>query len=84
MDASGFFSLGTLLIIVGVIVVILAVILSSTSRGNGEKAKVKSAGVVMIGPIPIIFGTDKKSATTVIALALALMIILIVYYLLVR
>ncbi|MCW4023822.1 MAG: DUF131 domain-containing protein [Candidatus Bathyarchaeota archaeon] len=84
MDTSAFFSLGTLLIIVGVIVVILAVILSSTSRGDREKAKVKGAGVVMIGPIPIIFGTDKKSATTVVALALALTIILIVYYLLVR
>jgi uncharacterized membrane protein len=41
----------------------------------------------MIGPIPIIFGTDKKSVKTVIALALALsiiMLIIIVIYWLMR
>jgi uncharacterized protein (TIGR00304 family) len=84
MDTSVFFALGTALIIVGIVAVILAIIFSSSRSGEGEKTKVKSAGVVMIGPIPIIFGTDKKSATTVIALAIALMIIWVVYYLLVR
>jgi uncharacterized membrane protein len=36
----------------------------------------------MIGPIPIIFGTDKKSVKTVLALALALVIAVIVAMLL--
>jgi uncharacterized protein (TIGR00304 family) len=76
------FALGALLIVVGVLVVVLAFILSS--RGNHDKAQVKGAGVVLIGPIPIIFGTDKKSAATVVALAITLMVIVIVYYLLVR
>jgi uncharacterized protein (TIGR00304 family) len=46
-------------------------------RGVG-KGKVKGAGVIMIGPIPIIFGTDKKSVKSVLALSLALTIALIV------
>jgi uncharacterized protein (TIGR00304 family) len=82
VDASGFFAVGTLLIIAGIIVVVLAIIL--LSMGKHGKGKVKGAGVVMIGPIPIIFGTDKKSVMIVVGLAIALMIILIVYYLLAR
>jgi uncharacterized protein (TIGR00304 family) len=46
-------------------------------RGVG-KGKVKGAGVIMIGPVPIIFGTDKKSVKSVLALSLALTIALIV------
>ena len=53
-----------------------------------KKPRVKGAGVIMIGPIPIIFGTDKKSVKMVLALALALTIALIitiiVYYWLLR
>lgn len=44
----------------------------------------QGAGVIMIGPVPIIFGTDKKSVKTVLALALALtivmLIIMLMYY----
>ena len=56
--------------------------------GGAKKGKVRGAGVIMIGPIPIIFGTDKKSVKTVLALALALtivvLIITVVYYWLLR
>ena len=46
--------------------------------GGTEKGKVKAAGVVMIGPIPIIFGTDKQSIKSVLTLALALTIALVI------
>ena len=82
MDASLLYSLGIILIAVGIIIVILAVLLSI---GKAENVKVKGAGVIMIGPIPIIFGSDKKSVKTVLALALALTIAFIVlYYFLLR
>ena len=85
MDPSVFFALGAALIIVGVIVIVAAIIAAST-RG-AAKGKVKAAGVIMIGPIPIVFGTDKKSVKAVLALALALVIaaviaMLIFYWLL--
>jgi uncharacterized protein (TIGR00304 family) len=64
----------------------LAIILAS--RGRAKKNKIHSAGVIMIGPIPIIFGTDKKSAKVVLVLALGLtlvvLIIIVVYYWLLR
>jgi uncharacterized protein (TIGR00304 family) len=82
MDVTFLYTLAFVLIVVGIIVIILAVLLSS---GKAENAKVRGAGVIMIGPIPIIFGSDKKSIKTVIALALALTIALIIlYYFLLR
>ncbi len=78
MDVTGLYALATVLIVAGIIVIILAIFLSA---GKKENAKVKGAGVIMIGPIPIIFGTDKQSIKTVIALALALTIALIILYL---
>jgi uncharacterized protein (TIGR00304 family) len=64
------------LIIVGVVVIVAAIILASMS--SAKKGKVQGAGVIMIGPIPIIFGTDKKSVKTVLALALALTIVVLI------
>jgi uncharacterized protein (TIGR00304 family) len=76
VDLAVFYAFGTALVAVGIIIIVTAVILSST-RSAG-KGKVKAAGVIMIGPIPIIFGTDKKSVKSVLALALALTITVVV------
>jgi uncharacterized protein (TIGR00304 family) len=81
---------GIALIFVGILIIIIAIILLGTrSTAKGEnKSKVSAGGVVMIGPIPIIFGTDKKALKTVVWLAFALTILLIiamiVYYLILR
>lgn len=90
MDQQILYAFGTALIIVGIILVIASVTLISIRKARNEKTKTetKAAGIIMIGPIPIIFGTDKKSVKTVIVLALALTIVLIiamiVYYFLLR
>jgi uncharacterized protein (TIGR00304 family) len=76
-DVSLLYLFGVILIVIGMFIVILAVLRSS---GGPEKSKMKSAGVIMIGPIPIIFGSDKKSVKIVLALALALTVLLIVLY----
>jgi uncharacterized protein (TIGR00304 family) len=76
VDLAVFYAVGATLIAVGIITVVLAIIIAST-RGTG-KGKVKAAGVIMIGPVPIIFGTDKKSVKAVLALALALTIAVII------
>ena len=86
MDLTVFYAIGIALVVVGVIVIVAAIILASI--GGAKKGKVHGAGVIMIGPIPIIFGTDKKSVKIVLALALALtivvLIITVVYYWLLR
>ena len=78
-----FYTLGIALFVAGIVVIITAIIIASSD--NSKKGKVKGAGVILIGPIPIIFGTDKNSVKTVVALALALtvimLIILVIYWL---
>ena len=44
-------------------------------RNEKAGSKVKGGGVILIGPIPIIFGTDRRSAGTVIILAIILMLL---------
>jgi len=80
MDYAFLIPLALAFIIIGVVMVVLVLLFSS---GRSGEADVKGAGVIMIGPIPIIFGSDKKSVKTIILLALALTIVLIVWYYLV-
>lgn len=87
MDAETLYGLGITLIFAGILVVLTAIILLFISSVKG-KGKVTGGGAIIIGPIPIIFGTDKKSIKTVlllsITLTILLMIILVASYLLFR
>jgi len=75
-EAGVLYIMGIVLILVGIPIIVLAVIvLSMRSAG---KSKIRGGGAVIIGPIPIIFGTDKKSLKTIISLSLALTILLII------
>jgi uncharacterized protein (TIGR00304 family) len=76
VDSAVLYSLGFLLILTGIIVIVVAIILASKS--SAKKGRVRGAGIIMIGPIPIIFGTDKKSVKTVLTIALALTIIALI------
>ncbi len=76
MESAIFYVIGIAIVIVGVIVIVTAIILSSL--GSSKKSKVRGAGVIMIGPIPIIFGTDKKSVKSVLALTLSLTIVVLI------
>jgi uncharacterized protein (TIGR00304 family) len=86
MDLSLLFTIGIILVVIGIIVIVVAIIFSLI--GGTKKGKIQGAGVIIIGPIPIIFGTDKKSIKSILALTLALMIviliILVIYYWLLR
>jgi len=79
LDIAALDTIGIVLVVVGIIAIVAAIILASAS--GTKKGKVRGAGVVMIGPIPIIFGTDKKSVKEAIVLALALMIVVLIIYL---
>lgn len=75
-DLGILYSVGVALILVGVFIIVLAVLLLSVRSAN--KAKVKAGGAVIIGPIPIIFGTDKKALKTVALISLTITILLLV------
>jgi uncharacterized protein (TIGR00304 family) len=76
VDLAVFYGFGIALVVVGIIIIVAAIIVAS--MGGAKKSKLHGAGVIMIGPIPIIFGTDKKSVKAVLALALALIIVVLI------
>jgi len=77
MDAETFYGLGIVLIFAGILVILVATVLLFLSSIK-EEGKVKGGGAIIIGPFPIIFGTDKESVKTVLLLSLALTILLII------
>ena len=74
LDTNILYSLGIIMILVGIIIVVVAfalLFLSSVKSG-----KIRGGGAVIIGPFPIVFGTDKDSVKAVLWLSIALTIIL--------
>jgi len=76
MAAAEIISLvGITLIFIGVLIVILAFLLGSIR--SGRKVKARGGGAVIIGPIPIVFGTDKKMVKTMLVLAIVLTVLVL-------
>ncbi|MDW7731186.1 MAG: TIGR00304 family protein [Methanolobus sp.] len=76
-------SAGLLLIALGFLLVMFGSIGSmfGNSGGNEDsKTEVKGGGIIMIGPIPIIFGSDNKSAQTLVILAIVLMVLYFIVF----
>lgn len=68
-------AIGLALVFIGLGILLIAVVGSS----SGD-AGVKGGGVLMIGPIPVIFGSDAKWATVAIVLAIVLIGLSVVIY----
>lgn len=77
MDAGTFYGLGIVLIFAGMLVILVAILLLFITSIKG-KEKARGGGAIIIGPFPIIFGTDKESIKTVLLLSITLTILLIV------
>jgi uncharacterized protein (TIGR00304 family) len=77
MDAGILYSWGMILVFVGIIIVIVAAILILLANTKG-RGKVRGGGIIIIGLVPIVFGTDKESLNKVLLLSIALTIILVV------
>ena len=75
-------TLGVIVILIGFVIIFMTTLLSARSRsreGEGGHTEVKGGGVVMIGPIPIIFGTDAKWTTIAIILAIILVVVSFIF-----
>ena len=68
-------TLGILFVFAGLAIIFVAMLLSS-KLSTGER--VRGGGVVMIGPIPLVFGSDMKWASVAIVLALVLILVTLV------
>lgn len=62
---------GILIIFIGFIIVFAGTALQASSKPSD----VKTGGVILIGPIPIIFGSDKGTIITAVILAIILMVV---------
>lgn len=64
-------TLGLLLILLGFALAFIAALLLmySAVKGRGE---VRGGGVLLVGPFPIVFGTDKESVKVVLILTILL------------
>lgn len=77
MGAETFYGLGIALIFAGMLIVLIAIVLLLFSSIRKE-GKARGGGAIIIGPFPIIFGTDKESVKTILLLSLVLTILLII------
>ncbi len=66
-------SAGIVLVVLGFGIILIATILSG--RSSSGRGGVKGGGVVMIGPIPIIFGSDARWASIATGLAIVLVLL---------
>jgi uncharacterized membrane protein len=71
------FQLGLGFTIVGILLAFAAIILMILSGKKGDDQH-RGGGILLIGPIPIIFGTDRGSVKVLILLAIALIAIVAV------
>ncbi len=69
---------GMLVALAGIAIIVAAALLLR-DKGDGQ-TKVKGGGVVMIGPIPIIFGSDARWTAIAIILAIILMALWLVLF----
>jgi uncharacterized protein (TIGR00304 family) len=74
-------NIGFILIILGFVLAFIAVILLAF-KSRGTSGQTRSAGILLIGPIPIIFGSDKESARVLMILAVLLIAIVLIFMLL--
>ncbi len=72
-------TLGTILVITGVVLAVFVAVISLAKSAGG---KTRGDAVVIVGPIPIIFGSDKHSARVLLIFSIALVGLLIVFFLL--
>jgi len=70
-----------LLVIVGFILAFVAMILLAI-KARGTGGQTKGAGVLLIGPFPIVFGSDRESVRTLMILAIVLIVTVLVFMLL--
>lgn len=68
---------GIVIIFLGIVMIFLGTALQAGERSSSDTSsgEVKTGGVIMIGPIPIIFGSDKGFTIVAVILALILMVV---------
>jgi len=61
-----------LLIVTGVLLMALSILITALRGEEGGESKTEAGGVVLIGPVPIVFGTSQRIAQLTLILAILL------------
>ncbi len=64
---------GMAFIVFGVLLVVAGMLIASLGGQSQDGTNVRGGGVVFLGPIPLVFGTDRGTTVTVAVFALILM-----------
>lgn len=75
-------TIGVVVIVLGFLIIFMVTLVSAKARRrDGEEGgtELKGGGVVMIGPIPIIFGSDPKWTSIAIVLAIILVVLSFIF-----
>lgn len=81
---SGLIVASLLMLIVSIVLIAIGVLLifiDSLRESRREDRRVEAGGVLIIGPLPIVFGTSERVARIVLILAIILTILAIAMYL---
>ena len=70
------------LILLGLLLIFLGVLILMLSFWRTGEGKAEAGGVVIVGPVPIVFGTSQRAAAAVTALAIVLTALVLLLYLL--
>ncbi len=73
-------NIGLILVVLGFVIALIAVFLLAF-RARGISGQTRGGAILFIGPIPIIFGSDKESVRVLVVLAIVLMVIVLIFML---
>lgn len=72
-------SLGILLLLIGIILIIAALLSMSVESKGENQIRRESKGVVLLGPIPIVWGYGRRGWIVAAIIALSLFILALVF-----
>lgn len=78
MDAGTLYQIGLVLVFAGFALAFISAFIPAL-RGSRSNSRTKGGGIVMIGPFPIIFGTDIGSVKVLILLSILLMVAVLAF-----
>ena len=78
MDAETLFEIGLILVFFGFALAFISALLLMFGRGR-TGSKLRGGGIIMLGPFPIVFGSDRSSVKGLMILAILLVILVLAF-----
>jgi uncharacterized protein (TIGR00304 family) len=70
------------LILLGIVLIFLGMLILMLSLWRDGEGRAEAGGVVIVGPVPIVFGTSQRAAVAVMVLAIVLTALVLLLFLL--